>query len=62
MGKGRPVVHFEVHGRNAAALQDFYSKAFGWDIHADNPMNYGMVHTTPTARASRAVSLKATLE
>jgi uncharacterized protein len=45
MGKGRPVVHFEVYGRNAAALQDFYSKAFGWDIHADNPMNYGMVHT-----------------
>ena len=70
MGKGRPVVHFEVHGRNAAALQDFYSKAFGWDIHADNPMNYGMVHTnadgkgiepglarSPTTRRAGFVSL-----
>jgi uncharacterized protein len=42
---GNPVVHFEVYGRNAKALQEFYSKAFGWEIHADNPMNYGMVHT-----------------
>ena len=42
---GNPVVHFEVYGRNAEALQDFYSKAFAWEIHADNPMNYGLVHT-----------------
>jgi uncharacterized protein len=42
---GNPVVHFEVYGRNAKAQQEFYSKAFGWEIHADNPMNYGLVHT-----------------
>jgi uncharacterized protein YndB with AHSA1/START domain/predicted enzyme related to lactoylglutathione lyase len=42
---GNPVVHFEVYGRNAKALQSFYSEAFGWEIHADNPMNYGLVHT-----------------
>ena len=42
---GNPVVHFEVYGRNAKALQEFYSEAFGWEIHADNPMNYGLVHT-----------------
>jgi uncharacterized protein len=42
---GNPVVHFEIYGRNAKALQEFYSKAFGWEIHADNPMNYGLVHT-----------------
>lgn len=42
---GNPVVHFEIYGRNAAPLREFYEKAFGWEIHADNPMNYGMVHT-----------------
>ena len=38
-----PVVHFEVGGRDAAALQDFYAKAFSWKIDADNPMKYGIV-------------------
>ena len=38
-----PVMWFEVEGKDAKKLQDFYSKAFGWEIDADNPMNYGMV-------------------
>ena len=42
---GKPVVHFEVYGPNAKELQDFYAKAFEWEIHADNQMNYGLVHT-----------------
>lgn len=42
---GNPVVHFEIYGPNAAELRSFYEQAFGWEIHADNPMNYGMVHT-----------------
>jgi uncharacterized protein len=42
---GRPVVHFEIAGQNGAELQRFYAEAFGWEIHADNPMNYGFVHT-----------------
>jgi predicted enzyme related to lactoylglutathione lyase len=42
---GNPVVHFEVIGTDAAALQDFYSKLFGWKINTDNPANYGMVET-----------------
>ena len=42
---GDPVVHFEVIGEDAAKLQDFYAKVFSWTIHAENPMNYGLVHT-----------------
>jgi len=40
---GQPVVHFEVIGKDGAKLQDFYSELFGWEIDADNSMNYGMV-------------------
>jgi uncharacterized protein len=40
---GRPVVHFEVIGKDGAGLRSFYSELFGWTINADNPMNYGTV-------------------
>jgi predicted enzyme related to lactoylglutathione lyase len=40
---GQPVVHFEVIGRDAEALQSYYSELFGWEIDADNPMKYGSV-------------------
>jgi len=39
-----PVVHFEIVGKDAKKLHNFYSKLFEWDINADNPMNYGMVN------------------
>jgi len=39
----RPVTHFEVHGKNGKALQDFYAELFDWKIDANNPMNYGLV-------------------
>ncbi len=42
---GKPVVHFEVIGRDGAKLQKFYSQLFDWKIDANNPMNYGMVDT-----------------
>jgi predicted enzyme related to lactoylglutathione lyase len=38
-----PVVHFEITGRDGRKLQDFYSQVFGWQLNADNPMNYGLV-------------------
>jgi predicted enzyme related to lactoylglutathione lyase len=38
-----PVGWFEVLGPDGAALQRFYADAFGWQIDADNEMNYGMV-------------------
>ena len=40
---GQPVVHFEVIGKDGAALQRYYSELFGWEIDADNPMKYGTV-------------------
>ncbi len=40
---GQPVVHFEVIGQDAAKLQAYYSNLFGWEIDANNPMNYGSV-------------------
>ncbi len=39
----RPVVFFEIRGRDGKRLQEFYASLFGWKIDSDNPMNYGMV-------------------
>ena len=38
-----PIVHFEIQGKDPAATQKFYAELFGWDVNADNPMNYGIV-------------------
>ena len=40
---GQPVVHFEVVGKDGEKLRDYYSELFGWDIDADNEMNYGVI-------------------
>jgi hypothetical protein len=40
---GYPVVHFEVVGKDGAKLVSYYGELFGWNIDANNPMNYGMV-------------------
>jgi predicted enzyme related to lactoylglutathione lyase len=40
---GQPVVHFEIVGQDPERLQQYYSELFGWEINADNPMNYGIV-------------------
>jgi predicted enzyme related to lactoylglutathione lyase len=37
------VIHFEVVGKDAEALQSFYRDVFGWDIDTNNPGGYGMV-------------------
>jgi hypothetical protein len=37
-----PVVHWEIGGRDAAALREFYHKAFGWDLTDAGP-NYTLV-------------------
>jgi predicted enzyme related to lactoylglutathione lyase len=39
-----PLIHFEVAGKDPAKLQSFFGDLFGWQINADNPMNYGMVN------------------
>jgi uncharacterized protein len=40
---GQPVVHFEVIGKDGEKLRSYYSELFGWEIDANNPMNYGTV-------------------
>ena len=40
---GQPVVHFEVIGQDGDKLRRYYSELFGWEIKADNEMNYGIV-------------------
>lgn len=40
---GMPVVHFEVIGQDGPALQRYYSELFGWEIDANNAMNYGTI-------------------
>ena len=42
-----PVVHFEVVGTHAAALQSFYTQVFDWKIDANNPLQYGSVEAEP---------------
>lgn len=40
---GRPVVHFEVIGKDGDKLREYYSQLFEWDIDTNNPMQYGVV-------------------
>ena len=40
---GNPVVHFEVVGRDAEALQGFYRDAFGWQMRPSGP-GYAMAY------------------
>jgi predicted enzyme related to lactoylglutathione lyase len=39
---GAQVIHFEVTGKDAKALQAFYSKVFDWTLDTNNPGGYGM--------------------
>lgn len=39
----RPVVHWEIGGRDMPALRQFYAKAFGWTITDAGPA-YCLVH------------------
>jgi predicted enzyme related to lactoylglutathione lyase len=43
MSMGQPVVHFEIIGKDGEKLRSYYSELFGWQIDANNPMNYGIV-------------------
>jgi predicted enzyme related to lactoylglutathione lyase len=40
---GQPVVHFEVIGKDGKKLQSYFSELFGWEIDANNPLNYGTI-------------------
>ena len=40
-----PVVHWEITGKDAPKLQQFYADLFGWNVDSNNPINYGLVDT-----------------
>jgi predicted enzyme related to lactoylglutathione lyase len=52
---GAPVVHWEINSNNAQRLHEFYSKVFGWQVNANNPMNYGLVTTGSTLGANGGI-------
>ena len=37
-----PVAHLEITGKDGAKLQEFFTALFGWELNADNQMNYGV--------------------
>lgn len=39
----KPVVHFEICGKNAGKSRAFYSKLFGWEFNVVPDMDYGLV-------------------
>lgn len=41
----KPVVHWEITGKDGKRLQKFYAELFDWKVDANNPMEYGMVNT-----------------
>jgi predicted enzyme related to lactoylglutathione lyase len=51
---GQPVVHFEVIGKDGQRLQSYYGELFGWEIDANNPMNYGTVQREGNTNADGA--------
>lgn len=46
-GNAPPVVHFEVGGSDAEALNDFYTEMFGWKTTLLQEMNYRLVEQEP---------------
>jgi uncharacterized protein len=48
---GQPVVHFEIIGKDADNLRNYYSDLFGWEFDANNPMNYGIVQREANVNA-----------
>ena len=41
---GQPVVHFEIVGKDGAALQRYYADLFGWKLDTNHPGGYGMTN------------------
>jgi predicted enzyme related to lactoylglutathione lyase len=42
------VIHFEIVGRDQAALQRYYGALFGWRLNTDFPGGYGMTDPSQT--------------
>ena len=40
-----PVIQFQILSKEPDAAAGFYSRLFGWTVHADNPMGYRQIDT-----------------
>ncbi len=45
---GSRIVQFEILGKDQKALQDYYSKLFGWSLDTNYPTAYGMTDPADT--------------
>ena len=62
---GQPVVHFEIVGKDAKKLREFYGDLAGWkfEVFDGGPTDYGVVlarRATPTPRVSGSAEASAT--
>lgn len=39
----RPVVHFEIHGKDRKKLAEFYRELFEWELDPQDAMNYTLI-------------------
>jgi predicted enzyme related to lactoylglutathione lyase len=39
----RPVVAFQIRGRDASKLAEFYKQVFGWEMTTDNPLGVAFI-------------------
>ena len=39
----RPIVHFEIRGRDPKRLREFYQALFGWKMTVNEAMNYTLI-------------------
>jgi predicted enzyme related to lactoylglutathione lyase len=50
----RPVVAFQIRGRDAAKLAEFYKAMFEWEIDSSNPLGVAFVRTGPGGPEAQA--------
>jgi predicted enzyme related to lactoylglutathione lyase len=54
MAISRPVVAFQIRGRDAKKLTEFYTRMFNWDVNTDNPMSVPFITTGPGGPEAQA--------
>jgi predicted enzyme related to lactoylglutathione lyase len=50
----RPVVAFQIRGRDATKLAEFYKAMFGWEMRTDNPLGVAFITTGPGGPGAQA--------
>lgn len=50
----RPVVAFQIRGRDAKKLAEFYKEMFEWEMRSDNPMGVAFITTGPGGPEAQA--------